>query len=360
MNHRERIRAAFAGEPIDRAPMKFTYTPEFAARLADYLGVSISSHTLHGGGVGFPIEEALGEDMVMTGVGWAMSYYGDEPGAEGYTDEWGVGWKVSRFDTPFGSARYTEIAEHPLSDINRLKDYNAPDPERSELYSDAKAVISKYGESHFVCGSVVTTVFETAWALRGLEQLLVDFLIDEESADAVLDIPFRYHSAAAKRLVKMGVDVIWLGDDVGNQDRMMISTDLWRRFLKPRMAKLFKELKAINPGVLIAYHSCGFIEPIIPELIEMGLDILHPIQPASMDPAIIKEKFGNKLNFWGSIDEQHTLPFGTPDDVRNEVRLRYDTIGRDGGIIMAPSHHVQPDTPMENFIAMVEAIKEGK
>ena len=118
MNHRERIRAAFTGEPTDRAPMKFTYTPEFAARLAEYLGVSISSHTLHGGGVGFPIEEALGEDMVMTGVGWAMSYYGDEPGAEGYTDEWGVGWKVSRFDTPFGSARYTEIAEHPLAEID--------------------------------------------------------------------------------------------------------------------------------------------------------------------------------------------------------------------------------------------------
>ena len=122
------------------------------------------------------------------------------------------------------------------------------------------------------------------------------------------------------------------------------------------MTQFFKELRAINPNIKIAYHSDGVIDPIIPDLIEIGLDVLNPIQPACMDPATLKERYGDKLCFWGTIDEQHTLPFGTPDDVRCEVRTRLDTIGEGGGLILGPTHHVQLDTPMENFRAMIEAI----
>ncbi len=151
--------------------------------------------------------------------------------------------------------------------------------------------------------------------------------------------------------------MIWTGDDVGAQHAMILSPGIWRRFLKPRMAQFFAELKAINPNVKIAYHSDGVIEPIIPELIEIGLDVLNPIQPACMNPAQIKKDYGDRLCFWGSIDEQHTLPFGTPDDVRSEVLARLDTLGRDGGLIIGPTHHVQLDTPMENFWAMIHAIQ---
>ena len=122
------------------------------------------------------------------------------------------------------------------------------------------------------------------------------------------------------------------------------------------MAEFFSTLKAINPEVKIAYHSDGKIEPIIPELIEIGLDVLNPVQPACMDPAQLKRKFGDKLCFWGSIDEQHTLPFGTPEQVRAQVLERLETVGYDGGLILSPTHHVQLDTPLENFWAMVHAI----
>jgi uroporphyrinogen-III decarboxylase len=204
----------------------------------------------------------------------------------------------------------------------------------------------------------VTTIFETAWALRGLEALLMDMLADPDIADAILDIPFRYHLAAAKRLARMGVDMIWTGDDVGSQKAMMISPDTWRRFFKPRMATFISEVKAVKPGIKIAYHSDGNIEPIIPELIEIGLDVLNPIQPASMDPATIKRRYGDKLCFWGTIDEQNTLPFGSPEDVRREVRQRIETVGRSGGLIIGPTHHVQLDTPIENFEAMVDEIRK--
>jgi uroporphyrinogen-III decarboxylase len=134
---------------------------------------------------------------------------------------------------------------------------------------------------------------------------------------------------------------------------MMISPKMWRTYFKPRMATFISELKTLNPDVKVAYHTDGNVEPIIPELIEIGLDVLNPLQPASMDPAKIKRQYGKQLSFWGTIDEQHTLPFGSPQDVSNEVCQRLETVGNDGGLILAPTHHVQLDTPLENFWAMV-------
>jgi uroporphyrinogen-III decarboxylase len=135
---------------------------------------------------------------------------------------------------------------------------------------------------------------------------------------------------------------------------------MWRKYFKPRMAAFISELKAINPKVKVAYHTDGNVEPIIPELIEIGLDVLNPIQPASMDPAQIKKNYGKQLSFWGTIDEQRTLPFGSPQDVADEVRLRLSEVGYDGGLVLSPTHHVQLDTPLENFWAMVNTITPSK
>lgn len=186
----------------------------------------------------------------------------------------------------------------------------------------------------------------------------MDFVLNPDLAEKILDIPFHYHLTAAKKLVEMGVDMIWTGDDVGTQSTMMISPKLWRRFFKPRMAEFIAALKKINPGVKVAYHSDGMIYPIIPDLIEIGVDVLNPIQPACMNPERVKKEFGNKLCFWGSIDEQYTLPFGSPAEVEHEIRSRLKTLGKNGGLIIGPTHHVQLDTPMENFWAMVNTITD--
>jgi uroporphyrinogen-III decarboxylase len=217
-------------------------------------------------------------------------------------------------------------------------------------------MIRDFKDEYWIVGVTVTTIFETAWALRGLEQIMRDMVLDPELAGCLLDIPYRYHLEAAKKLVQMGVDMIWTGDDVGAQSRMLISPKMWRRYLKPRMANFIAELKALNPALKVAYHTDGNVEPILPELIEIGIDVLNPVQPASMDPAKIKEKYGDRLCFWGTIDEQYTLPFGSPQDVEAEVLQRLKTIGKDGGLILAPTHHVQLDTPLENFWALVNTI----
>ncbi len=356
MKPRERILAALNREEPDRCPMQISFTPEFAERLrADLQMKGQRVHNPHGGGNTYELERALGEDMLLTSVGWANSYY-QQQGP--YVDEWGVGWDAQPYETPFGTGYYTEIVSHPLADDDAILSYTPPDPNRPELYTEAARVVREFKDEYWIVGVTVTTIFEAGWALRGLQQMLIDFVANPDLADAILEIPYRYHLTAAKKLVELGVDMIWIGDDVGAQNAMLISPRHWRRFLKPRMANFIAELKALNPAIKVAYHSDGNILPIIPELIEIGVDILNPIQPACMDPAEIKRQFGDRLCFWGTIDEQHTLPYGTPEDVRQEVLLRLRTVGRGGGLIIGPTHHVQLDTPLENFWAMVNTIHE--
>ncbi len=303
MTHRERVEKALRRERTDRCPMQISFTPEFAVRLrADMRQAGRGVHNPHGGGNTYELERAIGEDMLLTSVGWANSYYANETysgGADTYTDEWGVGWHNVQYETRFGPGNYTEMISHPLADSREVDHYVPPDPDRPGLYLDAEKTIREFKDEYWIAGVTVTTIFETAWALRGLEQMLMDFVEDPGLANRILDIPFRYHLAAAQRLVEMGVDMIWTGDDVGAQNAMMISPKTWRTFLKPRMAEFIGTLKQINPGLKFAYHSDGFIDPIIPELIEIGVDILNPIQPRSMDPATLASQVWRPAVFLG-------------------------------------------------------------
>lgn len=356
MKHRDRVLMALNHEVPDRCPMQISFTPEFAARLKAEMQLGGTTlHNPHGGGNTYELERALDEDLLLTSVGWANSYYQD---ADTYIDEWGIGWRSAKYDTPFGTGRYTEMYLHPLADDHAIDTYQPPDPNRPELYREAEWVIRTFKDEYWIVGVTVTTMFECAWGLRGYERMLTDFALNPELAMRLLDIPYHYHLTAAKRLTQLGVDMIWIGDDVGAQHAMLISPKMWRKFLKPRVANFIAELKAINPDVKVAYHSDGTIYPIIPDLIEIGLDVLNPIQPASMDPAQLKQDFGDKLCFWGSLDEQHTLPFGSPADVHTEVQTRLNTLGKNGGLVLGPTHHVQLDTPLENFWSMVNTIRQ--
>jgi uroporphyrinogen decarboxylase len=368
VKHRERVLLALNHEQPDRCPMQVSFTPEFASRLRRELGLSDADlHNPHGGGNTYVLERALDEDMLLTSVGWANSYYATETysqDGETYTDEWGITWKNIAYGTRFGTGHYTEMVGHPLAPLAGLADdraidsYQAPDPHRPELYVEAERAIREFKDEYWIVGVTVTTIFETAWALRGYEQTLMDFALNPDLVERLLDIPFNYHLSAARRLVEMGVDMIWTGDDVGAQNNMLISPATWRHFFKPRMAAFIAALKDMSPELKVAYHSDGLIYPIISDLIEIGLDVLNPIQPRSMDPERLKNEFGDKLCFWGSIDEQYTLPFGTPADVQREVVDRLKSLGKQGGLIIGPTHHVQLDTPMENFWAMVRTVQD--
>jgi len=205
MKHRERVALALNHEAADRCPMQISFTPEFAARLAKSLELSQKEglHNPHGGGNTYVLERSLGQDMLLTSVGWANEYYKD---ADAYTDEWGVGWKRVKYQTPYGDGHYTEMTEYPLAKDDAVKAYSPPDPLRSELYEEAQWVLDNFKDEYWIVGVTVTTIFETAWALRGYEKMLTDFSLSPELAQEILEIPYRYHLTAAKKLTEMGVE----------------------------------------------------------------------------------------------------------------------------------------------------------
>lgn len=142
------------------------------------------------------------------------------------------------------------------------------------------------------------------------------------------------------------------------QNTLMMSPQIWRRWLKPRLAEVIAVIRAIRPETLVYYHSCGYIEPFIPDLIEIGVDILNPIQPECMDFRKIHEQYGNQLSFWGGIGTQTTFPFGTPGDIRNRVCELVEICGEKGGIVPAPTHVIEPEVPWENLEAMRDEIRK--
>jgi uroporphyrinogen decarboxylase len=349
---RERVAAALEHEQPDRPPFQATFAPEAAARLRAELRLPmIPVHNPYGAGNPHDLEIALREDVLLTPVGWSTTY---SQRVAQELDEWGVGWRLVPYTTPFGEGHYPEVVSHPLADAAALAGYRAPDPDREQLYAHATHTLFSYQDDYWIAGVTIATIFDTAWALRGLERLLMDFVVDPELADAILEIPYRYHRAAAQRLTRMGVDMIVLGDDIAHAGGLLMSPKHWRRFLKPRLAELISTLRALNPRLKVAYHSDGNVQQIVPELIEIGVDVLHPVQPSAMDVETFKRRYGRALSLWGTLDDQQTLPFGSEAHVRRELRARIRSLGRGGGLILGPTHHLGLDIPPRNLWAMIE------
>jgi uroporphyrinogen decarboxylase len=200
-------------------------------------------------------------------------------------------------------------------------------------------------------------LFEAAWRLRGLENFLVDLLKRPDWAHFLLDRLADLARRNAEALARAGVDVLALDDDVGMPGTMMIGPATWRTFFKPRLAGIIQAARAIKPDLRILFHSDGYFEPIIPDLIEIGVNAINPLQPDHMDAARIRQRFGSRLALWGTVGHQTTFSFATPDEIRHEVKQRIETLGR-AGLILCPAYDIdEPDIPWENIAAFLEAVK---
>jgi uroporphyrinogen decarboxylase len=339
---KERLRAALAHEEPDRCPLDLWITPEVEAALLKEEGLSDP----------YELRVALGHDCLMKIVGQVASFYmSDQPQ---YVDAWGITWR--RVVLEGGQGSYTEMIGHPLAgDAGKLASYRPPDPEEPTQYEGVRELVVRYGSTHAIVGGVLGSAFEGPWYLRGMDQFLADMLLNKDYAHALIDLVANWNLAAGLKLVELGCDIILAGDDVGVQDRMLISPHLFREFIKPRYARLFGAYKLANPEVKVATHICGYIEPILDDLIETGVDILNPVQPLAMDPAGLKRRYGKRLSFWGAVDDQRVLPLGSPEEVDEEVRLRLRQLAPGGGYILCSSHNVQPGTPMANIRAFYRA-----
>lgn len=352
MNSRERVLAALHHEEPDRVPIQVDFTPEVAEKLSKYFKTTDATAEAYSGKISeLPI--LLGHDLLVAWHGIATSYYQSVDCSE-YVCEWGIKWRWVEY--PGG--KYTEMAQPPLADDAKLSSYACPNPHESWRYDAVKILKKEYGTTHAIVGAMPCTLFEAAWYLRGMDRFLMDLVINKDFAHELLNKLFEFQITTGSILARKGVDIIWIGDDFGTQESLIVSPSVWREFFKFRYAKLIQSFKRINPDVKVAYHSDGNIETLIPEYIDIGVDILNAVQPKSMDPAQLKKKFGKNLSFWGTIDIQDTLPHGTVKDVEDEVRLRIQTVGREGGLILGPSHNIQPDVPFENILAFYEAVKK--
>jgi uroporphyrinogen decarboxylase len=348
MNSKERILTALNHEEPDRVPVDLWFTSEIEHLLS----------ARHTGLRGAELRVALGHDLVMTSSPNIGASY-EIPGTpEEYVCEWGVHWK---WITNAEGGRYTDTVGHPLAGAKDLSGYQMPDPlgpSMQPIYQEAHEMVLRYGNTHAVFGSLYQTIFEAAWLLRGMQNLLTDMATNKDFAHALFDQLLDYSLIAGNEMVAQGIDVLWLGDDFGTQRAMLISPRMWREFIKERYACLIAAFKTRNPALKIAYHCDGFVEPILPDLIDIGLDVLNPVQPLSMDPAEIKRKYGKHLSFWGTVDVQRTFPFGTRQDVEREVRQRLQTVAPGGGLILCSAHRVQPGTPVENILAYYKAARK--
>jgi uroporphyrinogen decarboxylase len=268
-------------------------------------------------------------------------------------------WGVARVP---GSLYHFERQHHPLAQaqtIKEIEDYPLPNYLIPSCHAHfAEEVQQLHKRELAVMGELACTIFEVSWYIRGMENLLMDFISDPDLATVLLNRITELRCGQAELYARAGVDILRLGDDVSGQQDMLMSVPLWRTWLKPRLARVIESARRIKPDILIFYHSDGNCTDIVPELIEIGVDILNPVQPECMDSVELKKQFGDRLAFWGTIGTQTTMPFGTPEDVKAVVKERVATVGKGGGLLLAPTHILEPEVPWENVLAFFEAIEE--
>ena len=353
MTSKERVLTAVAHRQPDRVPVDFSAHPQVWSRLREYLGLSADAD----------LGAVFGVDMGGAGPSPKRQAspvcYADptrEVTADGlFIDLWGVGFR--RAQTPTGE--YIDIAFHPLGGPCHLSDIAAHeymDPDDWD-YSRVRAGALAQADKAVMLHSRGT--FEIAWFIRGMDGLLLDLALEPDKACALLDrIQERLMERLRRNLEAVGdaADIVEYNDDVGSQNGLLMSPEMWRKYLKPRVAEVFDLIRA--SGKHVRYHSCGAVRDILPDLIDMGLEILNPVQPLArdMDPVSLKREFGRHLTFHGGIDMQDLLPHSSEAQVRDETARLLGIMNEEGGWIACASHSLQPDTPPENIVGMYEVL----
>ena len=346
MNNRENMLAALRRRKADHVPFYFQLCPSLIEEFKKRTGAE--DH-----------EEYYGFDMrtfTYTPTAHQNDYTGYfgrlKPGTT--IDEWGVAYE------PGSVAHFTKFL-HAMADFDdpdQVWEFPMPDILEDYRWEPVYKGVEECKKRGFSPVFNAIQIFEPAWYLRGLDNLLCDMMTDEDMAEACLKRMADHQVKVAKKVAECGFDMIMYGDDIGTQKDLMMSIDLWRKWLKPDMQRAIKAAKDVNPDILAFYHSDGIIYDVIPELIEIGVDILNPVQPECVDPIKVKEMYGDKLSFWGTIGTQTTMPFGTPEEVDAKVKEIIENVGKGGGLCIAPTHMLEPDVSYENLEAFINAAKK--
>jgi len=339
-NNKGWIRSVIAHRHGLPVPYNFSFSPPALAALQNHLGVA-------------DVKEALNLPIRTVSCKSVKPQYAS-PGQLGPTiaDEFGVVWSTNDIDR---GSPVTDNASLALSAPD-LRGYRFPDPAAAYRFEHL-ALWCSANREHFTI-IWVGDLWERATFMRGMENILLDVAINPEF---VRDLLRRLADCILQTMeilfARFEFDAIALSDDYGTQRSMLISPDCWRALIRPLLAEIVGAAK--RRGRIAFLHSCGNVEPIIPDLIDLGLDILHPIQPEAMDILALKRQFGRDLTFCGGLRTQDLLPRGTPDQIRDEVRRLKRDMGAGGGYILEPGITVQADVPLENMLAMIDEARKG-
>jgi uroporphyrinogen decarboxylase len=348
MTKRERALAALERRRPDRTPRHVRFTPPMLERFRERTG-SDDPETYYDLELTYSVEAEPLAPCDDAEARFAR-----------YLPERPRGTRVDSFGRGFAPGDFYHFTRiiHPLRDLDhpaQLDDYPWP-AWASEPSDDLRQRVGALrAQDRFVVGDG-GSIWETAWQMRGMDRLFFDMAEQPSLATRLLDGVAAARCGAARGLAAAGVDMLRIVDDVGMQDRLMMSPQMWRTWLKPRLAQLIAAAREVHPRVFVQYHSDGWIEPLIEDLIEVGVDLLDPVQPECMDPADLKRRFGDRLSFFGTVGTQTTMPHGSPAEVTRVVRERIGAVGAGGGLIIAPTHVLEPDVPWENVEAFLEAV----
>jgi uroporphyrinogen decarboxylase len=338
MQARERVKRALDHlPPLDRVPIFMWFHPDTAARLGRMLEIPAGL-----------VGDAMGNDIRQTWVNNNFAMEGIVHSADGqsHIDPWGITW-VREYG-------FNQIARYPLQGRSHeeVLAYAFPYPALPDLFQAMDAAAASRGDYFLGC-DVSPCVFEMYWRLRGMEDALLDMVEAPSLAAEMFERCAGFAAALAQEaLRRYPLDWLWTGDDVASQTALMISPRIWRKMVKPALARVFAAGK--TRGLPVAYHCCGALRPIIPDLIEIGMDVLNPVQAncPGMDIFDLRREFGQHITFMGGLDTQYLLPRGTEREVRAAVRALLDFMHPGGGYILAASHTIPPETPDENIFAL--------
>lgn len=332
MTARERVLAALQHRQPDQVPYNIGFTRKAHQRTADYLGDP-------------DFASKLGNCLLSLGVA--------KPGAEReirtdvWEDEFGVQWDRS-------VDKDTGVVSNCLVTPENLDAYRFPDPDDPARFAGYDATIREKGD-RFVVAGIGFSLFERAWTLAGMETILMGMASDPAFVHRLLDRIVDYNCRIIENCCRHGIDAMMFGDDWGQQQGLIMGPDLWREFLKPRLRRMYRLAKSRGKYVFI--HSCGKVDSVFPDLIELGLDVFNPFQPEVMDVFDAKRRYGHALSFYGGVSTQRTLPFGTVQQTKDEVRRLLDVVGANGGYIAAPAHAIPGDAKPANIAAMLEVLQ---
>ena len=279
----------------------------------------------------------------------AMYYSGrtreipDRPGF--FIDDYGVVWNRTGADRDIG------VIDHPIIEDIEDHHYTLPEVDEVKLREEMEKLIANRGD-RFVVAGIGFSMFERAWTLCSMENVLMAMIASPEALDQLLNDICEYHLKLIRIMLEYDVDVIYFGDDWGQQKGLIMGKPHWMRFIYTQMKRLYAEVKA--KGKYVLQHSCGDIHEILPELVDIGLDCYQTFQPEIYDIQQVKDTIGDRLSFWGAISTQQLLPFADPETVQKETVRIMNILGKNGGYIASPTHAVPGDVPPENIMAMLE------